>query len=114
MTVRPTDNSGDKWQVSSTGGSVPRWRRDGKELFYVSADNTLMAATVNGQGSALEVAAVRPLFEIHPRLTFYLGFGVGSNYDVSPDGQRFLVNAVTGEATAPITLIVNWPAALKR
>ena len=118
--LRPTDNSGNKWQVSSLGGSVPRWRRDGKELFYVSADNTLMAATVNGQGSALEVAAVRPLFEIHPRLTFYLAFGVGSNYDVSPDGQRFLmikdVAAPGGAAALPsvsITVVLDWADELK-
>ena len=113
--ARSTDPSGNKWQVSSTGGSVPRWRRDGKELFYLSADNKLMAATVNGQGSAFEVAAVRMLFEVHSRLTFYRGYGAGSNYDVSPDGQRFLVNAVVSrETTAPITLIVNWTGALKK
>ena len=110
--ARSTDNSGGKWQVSSTGGSVPRWRRDGKELFYISADNTLMVATVNGQGSAFEVAAVHGLFEVLPG-SRYLGYGVGSNYDVSPDGQRFVVNtAVSGQTTAPITLIVNWTAVI--
>ena len=73
----------------------------------------LMAATVNGQGSAFEVGTVRALFEVRPRLQAYLGYGAGSNYDVSPDGQRFLVNAaVAGQTTAPITLIVNWAAAL--
>ncbi|MDO8795816.1 MAG: protein kinase [Vicinamibacterales bacterium] len=113
--ARSTENSGGKWQVSSTGGTVPRWRRDGKELFYLSADNKLMAATVNGQGSAFEVGAVHALFEVHRRLAGYLGYGAGSNYDVSPDGQRFLVNAaVSGQTTAPITLIVNWTAALKK
>ncbi len=113
--ARAADSAGGKWQVSSTGGTDPRWRRDGRELFYLSADNTLMAATVNSQGSAFEVDAVRPLFEVRPRLASYLGYGVGSNYDVSPDGQRFLVNAaVAGQTTAPITLVVNWMAALNR
>jgi hypothetical protein len=112
--VQPTDSSGGKWQVSSTGGADPRWRRDGKELFYLSPDNKLMAAIVNGQGSAFEVGAVHALFEVHRRLAGYLGYGAGYNYDVS-DGQRFLVNvAVSGETTSPITLIVNWPAALKK
>ena len=113
--TRSPDGSEGKWQVSSSGGSVPRWRRDGKELFYLSDDNTLMAATVNGQGSAFEVGAVRALFEIQRRMAAYLGYNSGNNYDVSPDGQRFLVNvAVAGQTTAPIALVVNWPAALEK
>jgi hypothetical protein len=112
--VGATDNAGGKWQVSSTGGRFPRWRRDGTELFFLSADNMLMAATVNGQRSALEVGAVRALFEARVRPQGYLGYGTGPNYDVSPDGQRLLVNAaVAGQTTTPITIIVNWPAALK-
>jgi eukaryotic-like serine/threonine-protein kinase len=46
-----------KWQISTSGGTFPRWRRDGNELFYLSAENTLVAVTVNGQGSAFEVGA---------------------------------------------------------
>jgi hypothetical protein len=77
------------------------------------ASNTALpmaaAATVNGQGSAFEVGAVRALLEPRIRTQGYLGYGTGSNYDVSPDGQRFLVNAaVAGQTTTPITLIVNW------
>ncbi|MBI3048539.1 MAG: hypothetical protein HYY76_09555 [Acidobacteria bacterium] len=67
-----------------------------------------MATAVSGQGSALEVGAVRPLFETRagtPRLP----------YDVSPDGQRFLVNTLPEEAApAPITIVVNWPALLRK
>ena len=67
-----------------------------------------MAAAVNGQGSAFEVGAVRPLFDTRPS-------GPGFVYDVAPDGQRFLVNTLTEEvASAPITLVVNWPALLKK
>jgi len=52
---------------------------------------------------------VRPLFELHPRI------GLGNAYDVSADGQRFLVNTLVEESTsAPITLVVNWPALLKK
>ena len=67
-----------------------------------------MSAEVNGAGSAFEVGAVRPLFDIRPG-------GPRSAYDVSPDGQRFLVNLLAEEpASSPITLVVNWPALLKK
>jgi len=72
---------GGKQQVSIAGGRIPRWRGDGKELFYLAADNKLMAAEVNIKGSALEIGAVRPLFETHTALR-------GRDYDVSADGQQ--------------------------
>ena len=105
------ETPGDKWQVSTAGGRWPRWRSDGKEIFYLAPDKKLMSATVNGAGSAFEVGAVRPLFD-----TRALTIGnTGSMYDVSPDGQRFLVNTLAEEAApAPITLVVNWPALLKK
>jgi eukaryotic-like serine/threonine-protein kinase len=106
--VAPFPGPGGKWQVSTTGGTQPRYRRDGKEIFYLAPDNKLMAAAVNGQGSAFEVGAVRPLFDTRPS-------GPGFVYDVAPDGQRFLVNTLTEEvASTPITLVVNWPALLKK
>jgi len=99
---------GGKWQLSAAGGTQPRWRRDGKEVFYLSPDNRLMSAEVNAAGSAFEVGAMRSLFATQAG-------GPGSVYDVSPDGQRFLVNTLVEEAAAaPITLVVNWPAALKK
>lgn len=95
-------------QVSTSGGIFPRWRRDGKEIFYRSPDNMLMAATVNGQGPNFEVRAVRPLFGVRPGGPHWF-------YDVAPDGEHFLVNTAPEQtASAPITLVVNWPAALKR
>ena len=99
---------GGKRQVSTTGG-YPRWRRDGKELFYIAPGNKLMAAAVNGQGSSFEIGAVRTMFDVRPG-------GAGYFYDVAPDGRHFLVNTAVGEQTAapPITLIVNWPALLKK
>lgn len=78
------------------------------ELFYLTIDNKLMAAA-NGDGSAFEVGAVRSSFDMRP------GGPARYAYDVSPDGQRFLVNPFREEtAAAPITLVVNWPAALKK
>jgi len=106
--VAPFPQPAGKWQISTAGGNWPRWRHDGKELFYLAPDGKLMAATVNGEASAFAVDAVRPLFDTR------LG-GLRYAYDVSPDGQRFLVNTVVEEAAAsPITLVVNWPAALKK
>lgn len=108
MYVAPFPGPGGKWQISTAGGAWPRWRRDGTEIYYLSLDNRLMAAAVNGQGAAFSVGVVRPLFETRagaPRLS----------YDVSSDGQRFLVNMPPEAASpAPITLVVNWPALLRK
>ena len=107
--VAPFPGPGGKVAISTAGGTQPRWRRDGTEFFYIASRNRLMVAAVNGQRATFEVGAVRPLFELHPRI------GLGNAYDVSADGQRFLVNTLVEESTsAPITLVVNWPALLKK
>ena len=73
-----------------------------------------MAATVNGQGPAFEVGVVRPLFEVRPRVLAYLNHQA-PNYDVTADGQRFLVNTTVEQTTlAPISIVVNWDAGLKK
>jgi Tol biopolymer transport system component len=114
--VAPFPGAGGKWPVSAAGGSWPRWRGDGKEIFYLAPDNRLMAAAVNGQGSALEVGDVRPLFDTRAIINDSGSRStMRSMYDVSPDGQRFLVNTLAQPATSgPITLVVNWPALLKK
>jgi Tol biopolymer transport system component len=104
---------GGKWRISTAGGQWPRWRRDGRELFYLAPDDTLMSAAVNGSGAAFDVGAVTPLFRIQPRLLS--GALLGAAYDVASDGQRFLVNTITSATqTEPVTLVLNWPAQLKR
>jgi serine/threonine protein kinase/Tol biopolymer transport system component len=109
----PFPGPGGKWQVSTAGGNQPRWRRDGKEIFYFGPDNTLMAAATNGEGTAFRVGAVRGLFAT--RTNIATPTNPPSFYNVSPDGQRFLVNTLAEEAApAPITLVVNWPALLKK
>ena len=55
--------TGGKWQVSTAGGGFPRWRRDGNEIFFMAADNRLMAAAVNGKGSSFEIGALTPMFQ---------------------------------------------------
>ena len=105
--MAPFPGPGGKQQVSTSGGQLPKWRRDGKEIFYLAPDNKLMAAEVNVQGASLDVGAIRPLFEVR---------GVsGDEYDVTANGQRFLINtAVEQKASSPITLVINWTADLKR
>lgn len=95
-------------------GQLAALRRDGKEVFYLSPDNKLMAAAVDGLGAAFQVGVVQPLFEVRPRLAGFQGW-TDFNYDVSSDGRRFLVNTLVDEAsTDPITLLVNGPALLAR
>ena len=111
IAVSPFPGPGGSWKVSSAGGSEPRWRRDGKELFYLAPDGKLMAVEVK-IGPSFEAGTAAPLFQIRRRQP------VSSvdlfSYDVAADGQRFLVNADTGESTsAPLTAIINWTAGLK-
>ncbi len=107
--VMPFPGPGGKRQISTSGGSHPKWRGAGREIFYLAPDNKLMAAEVSGQGATLEVGAVRSLFEVRPY------FEIGSVYDLTSDGQRFLINTtVEQKASGPITLVINWTADLKR
>ncbi|HYG81117.1 MAG TPA: protein kinase, partial [Pyrinomonadaceae bacterium] len=102
--------SGGKWQVSNGGGGSPRWRRDGRELFYLSADGQLMAVEVDGSSDTFEARLPVPLFK--PRVGAISG---DSPYDVAADGRRFLVNMPVEEnAPAPVTVVLNWTADLKR
>ena len=107
--VTPFPNASGKWQVSTAGGAWQRWRNDGREIFYLTPTNTLMAAEISAQGSAVKVGAVRPLFETRLRTDGRYP------YDVSADGQRFLVNNdPLPAASSPITVVVNWTASLKK
>ena len=103
---------GESRRVSTAGGLWPRWRRDGREIVYLAPDNTLTAAAVNGEAAGFEAGPARPLFAVRPRSMSTLG---DYPYDVSADGQRFLVNTLVEETTSTaITLVVNWAAGLKR
>jgi serine/threonine protein kinase len=110
--VTPFPRGGSKFQVSAAGGSIPRWRRDGKELFYLAADSELMAAEVDGSGSSFQVAAVRPLFHVLLKTGIArLDLSPTSDqigYDAGPDGKWFVVNAPPIGNPPPITLITNW------
>ena len=103
--VQTIPASGAKYQISSEGGTQPQWRRDGKELFYVSADQKLMAVPMS-LDARVEAGTPQALFT-----------SVGAaGYAPSRDGQRFLVNVpagAEGAAAPPITVVLNWQAGLK-
>ena len=105
--VQPFPGPGEKRRISVAGGSLPRWRRDGRELFYLGADTQLMAVPIR-LGSSAEPGTPSALFAIEAAQN------VMTEYDVSRDGQRFLVNSpVPGAAAAPI-VVLNWTADLPR
>jgi len=108
--VQTVPPSGAKYQISSAGGSVPNWGRDGKELSYVSADQKLMAVPVK-LGATVEAGTPLPLFPIPETATSFY-------YAPMRDGQRFLVNVAaggeTGATAQPITVVTNWQAVLKK
>jgi Tol biopolymer transport system component len=100
--------SGDaagKRLISKAGGTGPRWRGDGKELFYVAPDGKLMSVDISAR-PAFQAGAPRALFQLPP------GF-IGS--DVTADGRRFLVGVpVAQSASVPFTVVLNWQAPLKK
>jgi len=94
-----------KWQVSRGGGSEPRWRGDGKELFYIAPSGILTAVPVNGE-STFVTGTPAPLFQIHGRAP--ISSTDVFTYDVAKDGQRFLVNRyVKPEHVRPLTILLN-------
>jgi Tol biopolymer transport system component len=93
-----------KWQVSTAGGEFPRWRRDGKELYY-HFGSTYFAVDVKTDGASFEAGIPKPLFDA-ATVSSPLG---GSRFVVTRDGQRFLVEAqVEKSANAPLEVLVNW------
>jgi Tol biopolymer transport system component len=107
-------NAGGRWQISKDGAVHPRWRGDSKELFYYGSDSRLMAVTIKGD-TALEVGAAVPLFTARMLGGPAVALGLKQQYDVTRDGQRFLLNSLTEEAApTPITVVLNWTSALKK
>jgi Tol biopolymer transport system component/predicted Ser/Thr protein kinase len=98
-----------KTRISTAGGVYPQWGPGGRELFYMSPENKLMAVSVKLGADSIEASAPRELFTLP-----VFSNGLDAPYDVAPDGQRFLVRAAPQQQAAqPLTLIVNWPALLK-
>jgi serine/threonine protein kinase len=92
-------------QVSSGGGRQPKWRGDGKELYYVGVGTQVIAVELKTGNGSVEVVRRRPLFQFGRLI---------SGYDVFPDGKRFLIPLPTNDVPVPLTLVLNWTADLKK
>jgi len=106
----PFPHGSGRVQVSINGGFLPRWRHDGKELFYLSPDKKIMSAEIAEQGSTLVIGKVQSLFTANP---VFSGIRV---YDVTSDGKKFVIVGRSAQQAPepPLTLVTNWPALLKK
>ena len=102
---------GARQQVSGTGGFQPRWSRDGKELFYIRPDFTMMSVSVRVSSSTPEIGAPVPLFR--QQIAFLGPVAAQRSYSVSADG-RFLMNVAPDDVPRPITVVLNWASTLKK
>ena len=102
--VTALPDGGRKWQVSTQGGSYPRWAASGRELFYVTESGTYMAAVIDGSSDTLRVGAVSELFSGPINKDAY-------DYDVTADGQHFLtIDPGKRPESPPLTLVTDWPS----
>jgi serine/threonine protein kinase/Tol biopolymer transport system component len=109
--VQAYPGSGGRWQVSIDGGSEPRWRRDGRELFFIGRDRRMMAVPIRLEPS-FEHGVPAPLFKTRVPT---LGDPYHTSYAVSRNGQQFLIEAGAGPtAASAITIVANWPELLKK
>ena len=95
-----------KFQISTKGGRIPVWSRDGRELYFISGDSKMMAVNINTVGGKFQASVPQPLFDVR--------LGNNPNFDVSKDG-RFLIPAVVNEPeNEQMTVVLNWQAGLKK
>jgi hypothetical protein len=100
-----------RWQISASGGANPMWRRDGKELYFLSPDEKLMAVDADTTGASFQAGIPKELFQTQLVPIWYWR----NIYAPSADGQRFLMLTPGSEVkAAPITVVVNWAAAMRR
>src|SRR5262249_47483407 len=99
---------GEKWQISSNGGQSPVWSRDGRELYYYSQDNKIMAVDIQA-GKQFQYGVPKPLFEA--RITADIG---ETRFEVSKDGKFLLPALVEQEVSTPMTVVLNWPEIVMR
>ena len=110
--VVPFPSGNGKWQVSTGGGQEPRWRNDGKELFFLSRDSKMMAVPVS-TGTSFESGSPLALFQTHRRQP--ISSQDILSYDVSADGQKFLIaTRVDESAVAPLSVLLNWTSAIEK
>ncbi|HEV1993360.1 MAG TPA: protein kinase [Candidatus Acidoferrum sp.] len=111
--VSPFSSANSKWQVSSAGAQEPRWRQDGKELFYLSSERKMMAVAVKTTGASFEAGSPVALFQTYRRQP--ISAQDVFSYDVSGNGQRFLIITKVDEANAvPPSVLLNWASAMEK
>lgn len=104
--VRPFPGPGGKWQISTQGGVHPVWRRDGKEIFFLTPDGSMMAAEVTA-GTGIQSGTPKLLFRTHAPESETNG----PCYSVTADGQTFLIERpLAGGNVSPTTVVLNWAA----
>lgn len=97
-------------RISTNGGHQPKWRGDGRELFFLTPAGAMMAVDIGGAAAAMEPATPHALFQTGINVN-----AIVDQYAVTADGQKFLVITPSGDATeSPITVVVNWTAGLRR
>jgi hypothetical protein len=99
-----------QWQVSNAGGSEPRWRKDGKAIYYWGADRNLTEAEVKAKDGRFEVNAIHPLFKVLMPVNPI----AEPTYDVTADGKKFIVNAASSAADQPLTVVTNWTSRARK
>ena len=102
--------AGGKWQISNNGGTQARWRRDGKELFYLASDAKVMSVEVR-QDETFQAGVPHELFQMRPGCC--IGMGT-DEFVVTTDGQRFLAVNVLTQRPSPVVVVLNWMFALKK
>jgi eukaryotic-like serine/threonine-protein kinase len=101
--------AGPKWQVSTNGGISPKWRKDGKELYFIDGADNMVAVDVNLSANAVHLGVPHALFQVAGVQREY------GPYDVTADGKKFLINFGNVNAGGdPLTLVLNWPSQLKK
>jgi hypothetical protein len=107
----PPSSGEGKWMVSKGGGVQPRWRKDGKELFYISPDSKMMSVEVNSQ-SAFQAGNPQPLFQTDMVDT---GIRTGPlSWDLAPDGNRFLIITANPTEGSSLRVALNWLPAFRK
>jgi hypothetical protein len=107
--VRPFPSGDGKWLITPSGGSEPSWRRDGKEMYYLAVDGSLMAVSVK-TSPTFQASSPARLFET--KMSTLVNTSITRNqYVASADGQRFIVNQPIGNQ-ASIVVVADWPAGL--
>jgi len=105
--VAPFPKGEGKWQVSNGNATVPAWRRDGKELYYLSVGGDLYATEITESGNELQIGTPKLLFRVNIA-------PMGTLYDVAQDGQSFVIEVTAEGSQMPLNFVTNWMTELKK